>query len=116
MKLLSDGWTDIQIAVGGANGVFTPEVTRQVTIEVKAPDAGPWTYPTIVFIDSIRSLSGLIDHTFDADLGAMVQSTTQVVEGSTMTWVNTVPESAAGGAGGAGGAASAAAGAGSGGG
>jgi hypothetical protein len=85
-----------------ASGDFDPTAVKQVTIDIESGAQGPWTDPTVVYVDSVRTLNGAVYHTFDTDYGDRVSSTWETVEGSTLTWVDALPPAGHGGAGGAG--------------
>ncbi len=63
---------------------------KQVNIEVHA-ETGPWTNPTVVYVDSIRSSNLAVNDTFDASFGGMVKSSLLVVPGSTIDWAASLP-------------------------
>lgn len=102
LSALSDGWTDIEFPVT-SSADFDASRVIQVTMELVAGDAGPWANPTLLYVDGIRSLSSEFNDTFDTSLDNMVSSSAKVVQGSTMTWMDAMPEPGAGGAPGAGG-------------
>ena len=69
-----------------------PRLRRRASLEVTTEgSAGPFTNPTIVYVDGVRSSNLLINDTFDATLGNMIISMTRFVPGATLTWSDTVP-------------------------
>lgn len=88
LSTLSDGWTDIEMPIGSALGHFDPSQTIQVTLEIESGSSGPWTDPTVIYIDSIRSLEKHLNDSFDTDIGTILRSTFRVVAGSTESWLD----------------------------
>src|SRR5262249_27185278 len=88
---LDKGWEDGSFNVGGVSGSFDPSQIGQVSMEITSGNTGPWTNPTIVYVDSIRTAHMRVDDTFDTNMAGMVKSTTQVVAGSTLTWYDSLP-------------------------
>lgn len=88
---LSRGWTDVKVLVGGVNGAFDPTVVSQISIEFNASGAGPWTNPTVLYIDGVRSADGAINDTFDTSINSVVSSSSVKVAGSAMTWLSAMP-------------------------
>jgi hypothetical protein len=91
LNTLSQGWTDISVAVGGITGSFDPSIVSQVNLEVNGSGGTSFTNPTIMYVDGIRTSNGLVNDRFDAALGNMVKSSLQMVAGSTLTWIDAVP-------------------------
>jgi hypothetical protein len=92
---LADGWHDIVFAVGPPSGDYDPAAVTQVNFEIQGGTTGPWEpSPVVIYIDAIRSRNGLVNETFDTDLGNMVASSFLVVPGSTMSWVDSMPDEA----------------------
>jgi hypothetical protein len=89
---IASGWKDIKVNLGGALGAaFDPSAVRQVTLEVGSGPSGPWTNPTVVYIDGIRTTNNAVNETFDSSLGSMVKSDSPAVPGSTVSWLNALP-------------------------
>jgi hypothetical protein len=59
-------------------------------MEFSSSAAGPWSTTTI-YIDGLRSTSGIVHDTFDGNIGRMVSSTLMNVEGATLTWLDAIP-------------------------
>jgi len=91
LDLLSQGWTDITVNIGGVSGAFNPAAMYQLTYDVSATGTGPWANPTVVYVDSIRTTNGMVNDHFDASAGSTVASSLSVVTGATFTWVDTLP-------------------------
>ncbi|MFZ5890858.1 MAG: hypothetical protein ACOY0T_07400 [Myxococcota bacterium] len=88
---LNKGWTDVAVPVGGISGEFNPIQVTQVNLEVGAGNAGPWTNPTLVYVDSVRTSNALVNDTFDASIGNMVRSQSVSITGSTLSWQTAMP-------------------------
>jgi hypothetical protein len=84
----STHWCDVVLRIGPAAGDFDPVSMYQVAIEFQANDAGPWLNPTAVYLDSVRCSNGLVNDNFNTALDAMVTSTSMVLAGAQMTWVD----------------------------
>jgi len=91
LKRLSAGWTDVELPMGSAVGAFNPKVTKQINLIVSSGKDSAWTNPTVVYLDSIRSIPALLNDTFDANVGLMVKSNLMVVDGATYVWSDSVP-------------------------
>jgi hypothetical protein len=93
LSTLSSGWTDFNIPVGGVVGLYDPSAVHQVTIEITSGGAGPWSTPTVVYFDSIRSSNGSWNEKFSTNVEHMVISVNleAVLEGGTLTWVDALP-------------------------
>jgi hypothetical protein len=97
---LALGWTDLVFSVGSLSGAYDPTHIRQINLVVTSENtAGPWTNPTVIYVDSVRSSNLIITDTFNAGTplqGAasvqnMAPSTQQTLAGSTLTWSDSVP-------------------------
>ena len=88
---INQGWKDVSFNVGGVAGNFNPAQINQVTIEVTSGNTGPWTNPTIVYVDSILSSNLAVDDAFDSSMTGIVKSSTLVVAGSTVAWHDSIP-------------------------
>jgi hypothetical protein len=89
---LSSGWTDLVLQVGVPSGEYDPTQINQLTMEVTSENtAGPWTDPTVVYVDKIWSSNGASNDTFTTALDSMRISTQRVVAGATMTWSDAGP-------------------------
>ncbi|HYQ16737.1 MAG TPA: hypothetical protein VEQ58_13290 [Polyangiaceae bacterium] len=86
---LSEKWTDITVPVVSA-GAFDATIVKQVNIEVHA-GAGPWTDPTVVYVDGVHSSNGVVKDTFGTSFGNMVTSGYVVIDGSTLGWADALP-------------------------
>jgi hypothetical protein len=95
LSALAAGWNDVNVPIPPASGNFDPAVINQVNLEVTSQGGGPFTIPTIVYIDGIRTSNLLVNDTFDASLGStngtMVMSTQQAIAGSTLSWLTAIP-------------------------
>jgi hypothetical protein len=92
LSALAAGWTDLVLQVGTPSGEYDPTSINQLTMEVTSENtAGPWTDPTVVYVDKIWSSNGTANDPFTTDLATMRISTQRVVAGATMTWSDTVP-------------------------
>jgi hypothetical protein len=97
---LAGGWTDQAFLVGPPSGDYDPTHIRQINIVVSSDNtAGPWTNPTVIYIDSVRSSNNIINDFFNVgtplqgptSVQNMAISTQQTLTGSTLTWSDTVP-------------------------
>lgn len=88
----SNGWLDVRIPMGDvtAAGAYNPSNMYQLTIEIRADGAGPWSNPTVVYLDGLWSSNGIVRETFEASLGPMVSSTLLFVEGSVISWFDSL--------------------------
>ncbi|HEY3496300.1 MAG TPA: hypothetical protein VGK73_16485 [Polyangiaceae bacterium] len=100
LSSLAAGWTDLTIPAGGVNGIFDPISIFQITLEVRN-EAGPWTSPTVVYIDRIWSSNGKANNAYDTDKGDFIPSSFETVDNAQLNWLDTMPPP--GGAGGSGG-------------
>jgi hypothetical protein len=91
LSALSDGWSDIEVPVNGMEGDFDPTRVIQVELQIEAGSSGPWSNPTVIYIDSIRASSGGLNDTFDTSLDPMLPSVIPE-SGLNMTWVDALPE------------------------
>jgi hypothetical protein len=90
LSSLSAKWMDLSIPVTSV-GAFDANNARQISLDVSAAGAGPWTNPTVVYIDSIRSSNLVVNDTFDTSSVNLVSSSFVVVTGSTITWAAGIP-------------------------
>ena len=102
-RLLADlalGWTDQTFSVGGSAGSFDATHVKQITFEVSAgTGAGPWTNPTVIYIDGARSSNHIVNETFSTRAttvfpplpATIVISGQQQIAGSTLDWVDAMP-------------------------
>jgi hypothetical protein len=86
------GWTDLTLTVNTTNCTgagWDPTQVVAIGIKISAGAAGPWTNPTIVYVDSIVASGGTatFSHTFDADLEGFAMNTYMPVAGSAVTWL-----------------------------
>lgn len=88
---LATGWTDVTWSAGTAAGAFDPSAISQLLIEVQAGATGPWTEPTLVYVDSIRASNGDVDESFTTAVAPLVASATVTVPGATVSHVNGFP-------------------------
>jgi len=89
---LAAGWTDLVFSIGSASGTYDPTSIRQISLEVVSENTtGPWTNPTVVYVDSVRSSNLIVNDTFNSSVGNMLISTQRTVAGSTLTWSDSVP-------------------------
>lgn len=92
LNTLSAGWMDIAVPIAGAQGNFDPIAMHQVTIEVMGGTSTEWATPaTVVYLDHVWTTNTAVNDTFDATLGTVIGSSFQVVSGSTLTWVDSLP-------------------------
>lgn len=91
LRDLRSAWKDITLDVGGAVGSFDPSQIKQVTIEVQSRDSGPWKNPTVIYIDYVAISTLTVGNTFDSSIGDFMQSSTQAIPGSTLTWASALP-------------------------
>ncbi len=75
----------------GTAGSYNPSSVYQVTIHITSDAATSFTAPTIVYVDSIRTASGIVNDTFDTSIGNMVTSSLLLVTGSTFPWISAIP-------------------------
>jgi hypothetical protein len=67
---INAGFTDVAVVVPPADGSYDPAAVSVIRVEVEAPagNAGPWEQPaTVVYIDSVTSLNGNLNDTFDTN-------------------------------------------------
>jgi hypothetical protein len=84
-------WADLSIKIDSVNA-FNAASVKQVNVEVYAGTGqGPWTNPTLVYVDGIRTSNLTVNDTFDSSFGNFVKSSLLVVPGSTITWSASVP-------------------------
>jgi hypothetical protein len=86
-----DKWTDITVPVTSP-GNFNPKIVKQINLEVfTGGGVGPWTNPTVIYVDSVRSSKLAVNDTFDATTGGFANSSMQVIVGSNFKWLDAVP-------------------------
>jgi hypothetical protein len=62
------GFFDMTVPVPPAGGGFDPAQVGLIRVEIESGPMGPWQMPsTIVYIDSITSLNGILNDTFDTN-------------------------------------------------
>lgn len=88
---MSSRWVDIEVPVPVASGDYDPTSLYQVTFDIVTESAGPWTDPTVIYIDRIWSSELTVNDTFDATLGQMVSSSFETIPGATLTWTDMMP-------------------------
>lgn len=88
----ASGWVDVRIPLGDARGtgVYDPGNLYQLTLEIQADGAGPWANPTDIYVDGLWSTNGIVRESFENSIGPMVASTLLLVEGSVLSWVDTL--------------------------
>jgi hypothetical protein len=94
LSTLSSGWSDVVVSVGIAAGLYDPVNISQINIEITTGGTGPWTNPTLIYIDRIWSSNGLVNDTFDTEaefVSKIVMSSNMKLAGSTMSWFTAVP-------------------------
>jgi hypothetical protein len=92
LSTLSSGWQTIAIPVGGINGNFDPVAVRQVTFDVMSGDTGPWTNPTLIYVDRIWSDNLNLNDRFVSQVTPPgVISGATAVSGATLAWRNIRP-------------------------
>jgi hypothetical protein len=89
LSSLSAKWMDLTIPIA-SKGAFNAASVKQVNLELAAGQ-GPWSNPTVVYIDSIRSSNLLVNDTFDTTFGILLKSNLVVVPGSTVSWAQSLP-------------------------
>lgn len=99
LTTLNNKWVDITFPIASTPATtppFNAKAVKQVNIELHA-GTGPWTNPTVVYVDSVRTSNLAVNHTWDATAGApnpaapMTMSSLLKIEGSSLTWSDTVP-------------------------
>ena len=91
LKTLKDKWTDITVPIASL-GSFNAKAVKQINLEVSSGGGvGPWTNPTIIYVDSVRTSKLAVNDTFDATTGGFANSSMQVIVGSTFKWLDAVP-------------------------
>jgi hypothetical protein len=88
---MSAGWTDIEVPVPPSAGGYDATSLFQVTFEVVVDGTGPWTDPTLIYIDRIWSSNLAVNDTFDTSRGQVIESSLEQIAGSSMTWVEAMP-------------------------
>ena len=93
LDTLAAGWTDVSLAIGPLVSNFDPSTVKQINFEVQSAAVAPASWPasTVIYLDSVLSNNLVINDTFDADKPPMVQSSLQVIPGSGLAWVASVP-------------------------
>jgi hypothetical protein len=90
LKTLNDHWVDITIPVA-SGGNFNAKRVKQINLELWG-ETGPWLSPaTVVYVDSVRTSNQAVNDTFNTSYAPFVQSSLQVVPGSTLGWVDAMP-------------------------
>ncbi len=91
LSSISNKWADLSLHIASASP-FDATIVKQINVEVYAGSgAGPWTNPTVVYVDSVRTSNLAVNDTFDASLGNFVKSSTYAVAGSTIAWSQSLP-------------------------
>ena len=94
LSTLSSGWSDVVVSVGIAAGTYDPVNISQLNIEITTGGTGPWTNPTLIYIDRIWSSNGLVNDTFDTEadfVSKIVSSSNMKIDGSDKKWFTAVP-------------------------
>jgi hypothetical protein len=86
---ISTKWRDLSIQIA-STGAFDATQVRQVNLDVNSA-TGPWTNPTVLYVDSVRTSNLRVNDTFDASFGKFLLSSLVAVPGSTITWAESVP-------------------------
>jgi hypothetical protein len=90
-----DAFTDITVPVPAAAGSWNPSQVGIIRIEIEAAGTGPWLNPTIVYIDSITSLNGNLNDTFNttpiAGLFSRTGTRDTTPPAPQATWLNLLP-------------------------
>jgi hypothetical protein len=89
LTILSGKWTDLTLLIASA-GSFNATKVRQINLVLSAGQ-GPWTSPTVLYIDSIRGSNLRVDDPFDTSYGNLLKSALVAVPGSTITWGQSLP-------------------------
>lgn len=87
---MSARWVDIEVPVPPSANAYDATSLYQVTFDV-VTEAGPWTDPTVIYIDRIWSSNLTVNDTFDTSLGQMVPSSFETIPGATLTWLDAMP-------------------------
>jgi len=92
LTTLSQKWVDVSIPIV-MGGAFNPKITKQLNLDVRSGSTnGPWQSPTtLVYVDSVRISNGSINDTFDSTIGGFVKSSIVKVEGSALSWAQSLP-------------------------
>ena len=91
LTAMSDHWVDITIPVITV-GTFTAKSVKQINLELWAGPTGPWLSPmTVVYVDSILTSDLAVNDKYDTSYVPFVQSSQQVVPGSTLGWLEAMP-------------------------
>ena len=88
---IAQGWSDVTMTAREASGDFDPTGIYQLTIEIEAGGTGPWANPTVIYVDSVRTSNGAVHATYDVSQAGMVESSMLTVDGSSLTWADTLP-------------------------
>jgi hypothetical protein len=86
LSQVAEGWMDIEVPLGGINAM----TVKQVNIEVHATGA-PWTDPTVLYVDGVRSSNQVVNHKFDATFENFVNSSQVKITGASIGWAAAVP-------------------------
>ena len=89
LKSISQKWTDLTVQIA-SSGAFSATSARQINVELRGA-VGPWSKPTVVYVDSIRTSNLAVNDTFDSSAGNFVLSSFAAVSGSTIAWAASVP-------------------------
>ncbi|HKO50523.1 MAG TPA: hypothetical protein VJV79_22525 [Polyangiaceae bacterium] len=90
LATVSQKWTDITVPIASLDA-FDANNAKQVNVEVHSGSTGPWTNPTVVYVDSIRSSNLLVNETFDTSSAPFTKSSIVVVAGASLDWAASVP-------------------------
>jgi hypothetical protein len=90
---LSDGWVTISIPMGPAEGDWDPSAIRAILLDTASGTTGPWTNPTILYVDRIWSDNRDVDDQFEDDTARLVMATSgsAFLAGSSLDWIRTLP-------------------------
>ena len=93
LSSFASGWVDVQLALGDVKDSFDPGTFRQVTFDVQSNSTSTWDAPVVIYIDHVivSGAQGWNDLFTSSVTPPMVESTTAVVEDSTLEWVESLP-------------------------
>ena len=86
---LSAKWMDLAIPIASA-GPFNATSVKQINLTLSA-GKGPWSKPTVLYIDSIRSSNLRVNDTFDTSFGNLLKSSLVAAPGATIDWTQSLP-------------------------
>jgi len=91
LRALSKGWTDVEITVGERTTYFDTRAITYISLDVRSGTDKATVKPAVIYVDGFRSSNGLLNETFDRDVGSIVKSGLVTVSGASHAWADSVP-------------------------